>query len=143
MDDVISYIGASLDPGLLAYYGQVIQFRSIIIKKRHVSGKQLKSDSFFQPTRSRYLSAIKQVVSMLPICRFHQVKVKLSIYRPWRSLGLREVEAPTFSDIRLIDGGKVVSPTRRPLFTRRTFPGTHFCWRLSRPQGHNAAGRIR
>jgi hypothetical protein len=30
---------------------------------------------------------------------------------------LREVEAPTFSDIRLTDGGKVVSPTRRPLFT--------------------------
>jgi hypothetical protein len=28
-------------------------------------------------------------------------------------LGLLEVEAPTFSDIRLIDGGKV---TRRPLF---------------------------
>jgi hypothetical protein len=43
-------------------------------------------------------------------------KVKLSPYRPWRLLGLREVEAPTFSDIRLTDGGKVVSPTRRPLF---------------------------
>jgi hypothetical protein len=42
-------------------------------------------------------------------------KVKLSPYRPWRPLGLREVEAPTFSDIRLIDGGKVVSPTRRPV----------------------------
>jgi hypothetical protein len=35
------------------------------------------------------------------------VKVKLSLYRTLRSLGLREVEAPTFSDIRLIDGGKV------------------------------------
>jgi hypothetical protein len=27
-----------------------------------------------------------------------------------------EVGAPTFSDIRFTDGGKVVSPTRRPLF---------------------------
>jgi hypothetical protein len=27
------------------------------------------------------------------------VKVKLSLYRPWRPLGLLEVEAPTFSDI--------------------------------------------
>jgi hypothetical protein len=54
-------------------------------------------------------------------------KVKLSPYRPWRPLGLREVEAPTFSDIRLIDSGKVVSPTRRPLFTPRKIPGTHFC----------------
>jgi hypothetical protein len=52
--------------------------------------------------------------------------VKLSLYRPWRPLGLREVEAPTFSDIRLTDGGKV-SPTRRPLFTPRKIPGTHFC----------------
>jgi hypothetical protein len=41
-------------------------------------------------------------------------KVKLSLYRPWRPLGLWEVEAPTFSDVRHIDGGKVVSPTRRP-----------------------------
>jgi hypothetical protein len=31
-------------------------------------------------------------------------KVKISLYRPWRPLGLREVEALTFSDIRLTDG---------------------------------------
>jgi hypothetical protein len=55
------------------------------------------------------------------------VKVKLSLYRPWRSLGLREFEAPTFSDIRLTDGGEVVSPTRRSLFTPRKIPDTHFC----------------
>jgi hypothetical protein len=48
-----------------------------------------------------------------------KVKVKFSLYRPWRPVGLREFEAPTFSDIRLIDGGKVVSPMRRPLFTPR------------------------
>jgi hypothetical protein len=57
-----------------------------------------------------------------------QVKnVKLSLYRPWSPLGLREVEAPTFSDIRLIDGGKVASPTSWQLFTPRKIPGTHFC----------------
>jgi hypothetical protein len=55
------------------------------------------------------------------------IKVKLFLYRPWGPLGLREVEAPTFSDFRLIDGGKVVSPTRRPLFTPRKIPGIHFC----------------
>jgi hypothetical protein len=48
------------------------------------------------------------------------------MYRPWRPLGLREVEIPTFSDIRLTDGGMVVSPTRRPLITTRKIPGTHF-----------------
>jgi hypothetical protein len=53
-------------------------------------------------------------------------KITLSLWRPWRPLGLREVEAPTFSDIRLIDGGKVVNPTRGPLFTARIISGTHF-----------------
>jgi hypothetical protein len=38
--------------------------------------------------------------------------------RPWRPTALREVEAPTCClDNRLTDGGKVVSPTRRPPFT--------------------------
>jgi hypothetical protein len=46
---------------------------------------------------------------------------------PWGPLGLREVEAPTFSEIRLIDGSKVVNPTRRPNFTSRKIPDTHFC----------------
>jgi hypothetical protein len=54
-------------------------------------------------------------------------KVKLSLYRPWRPLGLREVEAPTFSDIRFADGGKIVSPTLRPLFTPKKIRGAHFC----------------
>jgi hypothetical protein len=53
MDHVFSYIGASSDPEVLAYYGHFRQFRSIIIKKQHASGTQLKIDSFFQPTRSQ------------------------------------------------------------------------------------------
>jgi hypothetical protein len=86
---------------------------------------------------------VKLTTNLHPMWRSRMVKVNLSPYRLWRPLGLREVEAPTFSDIRLIDGGKVVSPTRRPPLTPRTFPGTHFCWRLSRPQCHSAAGMIR
>ena len=38
--------------------------------------------------------------------------------------------------------GKVVSPTHRPLLPPGNIPGTHFCQRLSQPQGHSAAGRI-
>jgi hypothetical protein len=34
---------------------------------------------------------------------------------------LREVEAPTFSDIRLTDGGKIVSPTRWPFLPPERF----------------------
>jgi hypothetical protein len=34
---------------------------------------------------------------------------------------LREVEAPTFADIRLIDGGKVISPMPQPLLVLGRF----------------------
>jgi hypothetical protein len=50
---------------------------------------------------------------------------------------------PCFLDSQFTDGGQVVSLTRRPPFTPRKIPVTHFCYRLSRPQGHSAAGRIR
>jgi hypothetical protein len=55
---------------------------------------------------------------------------------------LREVEAPTFSDIRVTDGGKVVSPTRRQLYTLIKIRGTHFL-EAELTQGHSAAGIIR
>jgi len=38
--------------------------------------------------------------------------------------------------------GKVVSLTHRPLLPPGNVSGNHFCWRLSRPQGHSAIGRI-
>jgi hypothetical protein len=61
-----------------------------------------------------------------------------------RPKGLLDVKAPTFFlNNRLTDGGEVVSLTHRPPFTPRKIPGTHFCYRLSRPQGHSVAGRIR
>jgi hypothetical protein len=50
---------------------------------------------------------------------------------------------PHFLNDRLTDNGDVVSLTRRPSLTPRQIPGTNFCWRLSRPKGFSAAGRIR
>jgi hypothetical protein len=50
---------------------------------------------------------------------------------------------PHFLDNRLADGGEAVSLTHRPPFTPQEIPGTHFCQRLSRLEGHNADGRIR
>jgi hypothetical protein len=41
------------------------------------------------------------------------------------------------------EGGKVVNPTHRSSLPPGRFPGTHFCQRLSRPQGHNATGSIK
>ena len=40
------------------------------------------------------------------------------------------------------EGGKVVGPTHQPPLPPGNMPGTHFCYRLSQPQGHSAAERI-
>ena len=40
------------------------------------------------------------------------------------------------------DGGNVVNLTHRPPLPPGNTAGTHFCYRLSRPQGHSAIGRI-
>ena len=68
-----------------------------------------------------------------------QINPFTSLDRPW---GFQEIEAPRFQDnqhmkvVRLsaLRTGRVYSPVN--------IPGTHFCQRLSQPQGHSAAGRI-
>jgi hypothetical protein len=56
--------------------------------------------------------------------------------RPW---GFQEVKAPRFQDTRHM---KVVIPTHRLPLLPWNIRGTHFCYRLSRSQGHSATGRI-
>ena len=55
--------------------------------------------------------------------------------------GSRKLRCPDFMTTAQ-DGGKVASPTHRPPSPPVNAPGTHFCYRLSRPQGHSAIGRI-
>jgi hypothetical protein len=57
--------------------------------------------------------------------------------RPWRVVGLWAIGAPTSSRQSAYNGGE------RPPFNAPKIPGTHFCWRLNRPQIRSAAGRIR
>ena len=54
--------------------------------------------------------------------------------------GSRELRFPDYMTAQ--DGDKVVRPTHRPPLPPRNAPFTHFCYRLSRPQGHSAIGRI-
>jgi len=58
-----------------------------------------------------------------------------------RPRGFQELEAPRFPDSRQM---KVVSLSSlaAAAFIPRKYSCTHFCWRLSRPQGHSAAGRL-
>ena len=55
--------------------------------------------------------------------------------------GSRNLRFPDFMTMAQ-DGGKVVSLTHRPPLPPGNTLGTHFSWRVSRPQGHSATGRI-
>jgi hypothetical protein len=55
--------------------------------------------------------------------------------------GSRNLRFPDFMTTAQ-DGGKVVSLTYRPPLPPGNTPGTHFRYRLSRPQGHSGTGRI-
>jgi hypothetical protein len=55
--------------------------------------------------------------------------------------GSRNLSLPDFMTMAQ-DGGKVVILTHRPPLPPGSTPGTHFCLRLIRPQGHSATGRI-
>jgi hypothetical protein len=58
-----------------------------------------------------------------------------------------EIRVPGASGSQILkqsahEGGKFVSPTRRPPLHSVNSPNSHFCYRLSRSQGHSVAGRI-
>ena len=55
--------------------------------------------------------------------------------------GARKLRFPHFMTTAQ-GGGKVVSLTHWPHLPPGNSPGTHFCYRLSQPQGHSAIGRI-
>jgi hypothetical protein len=59
--------------------------------------------------------------------------------RPW---GFQEVEAPRFQDNRHIKVVRLSALRTGRLYPKGNITGTHFCERLSQPQGHSAAGRI-
>jgi hypothetical protein len=68
-----------------------------------------------------------------PPLSYNIKKIKQSHYRTGQALRARQSAH---------EGGKGVSPTHRSPLTPGNIPGTRFCQRLSRPQGHSAAGRI-
>jgi hypothetical protein len=59
-----------------------------------------------------------------------------------RRLGFQEVEAPTFLDNRHMKVVRLSVLRTGRLYPPGNIPGTHFCERLSRPQGHSATETI-
>jgi hypothetical protein len=83
----------------------------------------------------------------LPACPSAQISIKTKLSCPVtfldRPLGFQNVEDPRIYRQSAHQGGKVDSPTHRPSWPPGRIPSTHFCYRLSRPQGHNATGRVK
>jgi hypothetical protein len=61
---------------------------------------------------------------------------------PQGSLGFQEVEAPRFLDSRHMKVVRLSALRTGRVYAPGNIPGTHFCYRLSRPQGHSATGRF-
>ena len=69
-------------------------------------------------------------------------KVKAVPLQAWSGPeGSRKLRFPDFMT-KAQYGGKVVSLTHRSSLPPGNTPGTHFCYRLNRPQGHSATRRI-
>jgi hypothetical protein len=85
------------------------------------------------------ISKIMTDISILVGYIYKKIAVPLQVWSgPERS---RKLRFPDFM-IMAQDGGKVVSLKHRPPLPSGNTSGTHFCQRLSRPQGHSATGRI-
>ena len=62
-----------------------------------------------------------------------------SFYRPW---GPQEVETSRFQGSWHMKVVRLLALHTVRLYPAGNIPGTHYCWRLSQPQGHSAVGRI-
>jgi len=106
-----------------------------------------KKDDFTLPRiGQRFLScsALSQVSipTTFPDHSTRHVKGKAVPLQAWSGPeGSRKLRFPAFMTTGQ-EGDKVVSLTHRPHLPPRNTLGTHFCQRLSRPQGHSATGRI-
>ena len=96
------------------------------------------STTYTKPTKQNYTN---------PMSRTHLIrqdgKGKAVPLQAWSGPeGSRKLKFPDYMTTAQ-DGSKIVSLRHRPPLPSGNAPGTHLCWRLSRPQAHSAIGRVR
>ena len=92
---------------------------------------------FFFFTNVRYSRNALLLTLNLPY-----TSIKAILLQAWSGPeGSRKLRFPDFMTTAQ-EGGKVVILTHRPHLLPGNPPDTHFCLRLSRPQGHSTIGRI-
>jgi hypothetical protein len=80
----------------------------------------------------------------LSVAATNKKKLSHPYDRPWKPIGLWMSRSPHFINTQLTYCGKLSAVYASQLpFTPRKTPGTHFRYRLSQPQSHSMAGRIR
>jgi len=113
----------------------------------HRNGERLQREPFAHAVRSLAHHTTKLGSPTLVLITHFAAKImlikgKAVPLQAWSGPeGSRKLRFPGFMTTAQ-DGGKVVSLTHRPPLPPWNAPGTHFCWRLSQPQGHSVIGRI-
>ena len=95
------------------------------------------------PSLLRYtrLTSVSPISKMLRLCLQMKWKVKQSNYRSGQALRVPGIWGSQISRQSAHEGGKFVSPTHCPPLPSGKIPVSHFCYRLSQPQGCSVAGR--
>jgi hypothetical protein len=83
-------------------------------------------------------------VTILPeLSRFTPFEYQAISLQAWTGrYGSRKLRLPKFVDNRHIKVARLSALRTGGLYTTGNIPGTHFCQRMSRHQGHTVAGRI-